>query len=406
MATIAIAWELGGGLGHLTPLAPIVQRLRQSGHDLFAVVRDLSRIDAIYAGLEVSYLQAPVKISHGADTIEPPRSFAHVLHNSGFSNPVELAGMAEGWRTLFRLVDPDLILFDHSPTALLAARGGRARRAVIGNGFFCPPDVHPLPDFRPWMTDPNDPLAVQLATERLRQDEDHVLANVNRVLDRWHLEPLERLAQLYRDVDDTFLATFPELDHYPGRVGGRYYGTWPSSGGRTPEWPNGPGKRIFAYQKPFAGLRELLTALRRLGCPTLVYIDGVSPKLREEFSSPLLHFVSERLDLVAVGATCDLAILNGGHNVVALMLLAGKPSLTIPLNLEQAYNGSSVAKLEAGLGALPERPQDFEPTLKVLLTEEKFTAGAQAFAARYAGHNPEARIDEITRRLEELATTP
>jgi len=397
MATILIAWELGGGLGHLTPLTPIVQRLRQSGHDLFAVVRDLSRIDAIYAGLEVSYLQAPVKITHGADTIEPPRSFAHVLHNSGFSNPVELAGMAEGWRSLFHFVKPDLILFDHSPTALVAARACRARRAVIGNGFCCPPDVAPLPDVRPWMGD---------ASQSLRRDEENVLANVNCVLQRWHLEPLKRLAQLYRDVDDTFLATFPELDHYPDRVGGRYYGTWPSSGGRPPEWPNAPGKRIFAYQKPFAGLRDLLTALRRLGCPTLVYIDGVSPRLREEFSSPLLHFVSERLDLVAVGATCDLAVLNGGHNVVALMLLAGKPSLTIPLNLEQAYNGSSVAKLEAGLGALPERPQDFEPTLKVLLTEEKFTAGAQAFAARYADHNAEVRIDEITRRLEELATTP
>jgi hypothetical protein len=394
MATILIAWELGGGLGHLTRLVPILRRLRQRGHRLFAAVRDLSGIDAVFGDLEVSYLQAPIKISKSPDRIEPPRTFAHILHNSGFSHPGELRAMAEGWRTLCGFVNPDLIVIDHSPMALLAARGQRARRAVIGNGFCCPPDLYPLPDFRPWMPD---------ASETLRRDEDRVLANVNRVLDGWGLEPLGQVSQLYREVDDTFLTTFRELDHYADRTGAHYYGTWPIPGGREPTWPDLPGKRIFVYLKPFPALPDLLAALGQLECPALIYVGRQQAKLRDRFESPLLRFESELLDLQAVGATCDLAVLHGGHGTAALMLLAGKPSLHVPLNLEQGYNGSAVAQLDAGLGVLPDQPQQFAPTLKVLLETDKFAQGARRFAARYADFDPEDQIRRITRRLEALA---
>jgi hypothetical protein len=396
MPTILIAWELGGGLGHLAPLTPILRKLRDNGHRLFAAVRDLSRIHGLFADLGLSYLQAPVKISKSADRIEPPRSFAHIMHNSGCSHPGELRGMADGWRTLYGFVEPDLIVFDHSPTALLAARTCRARRAVVGTGFCCPPDVCPFPDFRPWMSD---------AADTLRRDEDNVLANANRVLDAWGAEPLGQLSQLYREVDHTFLNTFPELDVYGRRAGAEYYGTWVTRGGREPAWPDCPGKRVFAYLKPFRALPDLLTALRELGCPALIYIDRIDAKLRKRFESPAMRFESERLDLQAVGSSCDLAILNGGHGVTALMLLAGKPTLQIPLNLEQGHNGSAVAKLDAGLGALPDQPQQFAPTLKTLLETDKFAHGARRFAARYADFDPEDQVARIARRLEALASS-
>ena len=101
--------------------------------------------------------------------------------------------------------------------------------------------------------------------------------------------------------------------------------------------------------KEFATLPDLLDVIQRTGLSALIYAAGIEPPLRARFESPMMRFASERLDLAAVGAACDLAILNGGHTATCLMLLAGKPVMTVPLNLEQAYNGSSAAKLDAAI---------------------------------------------------------
>lgn len=395
MANILIVWELGGGLGHLTPMVPLVRHLTEQGHRVFAAVKDMSRIERIFAGLGVMYFQAPVKVSRSADAIEPPRSFAHILHNSGFSCSSELQAMAEGWRNLYQLTKPDLILFDHAPTALLAARTCDARRATIGTGFCCPPDTSPFPDFRPWMGD---------ATETLIRDEQQVLDHANKVLEKWKQPPLESLSQLYKEVDHSFLTTLAELDHYPERGPAEYYSAWPTPGGREPEWPDQDGKRVFAYLKSFHGLPALLGVFQQSACPTLVYIDGLNSDLRARFETQTLRFASERLDLESVGKTCDIAVLNGGHNATAVMLLAGRPVMQIPFTLEQTYNGSFTAQLDAGLGAFPNEPQTFAPTFDAVLNSERFSAGAGRFAARYADFTPHQQIQRIFRKLEELTS--
>lgn len=36
-------------------------------------------------------------------------------------------------------VEPDAVVFDHSPTALLAAKARTFRKTLLGSGFICPP---------------------------------------------------------------------------------------------------------------------------------------------------------------------------------------------------------------------------------------------------------------------------
>ncbi len=81
-------------------LLPFAEGLRKAGHRVFAALRDLSRAEKMYAGLGLSYLQAPVKTRRPDDSIDPPRSFPHILHNCGFADVDELRAMTEAWRNI------------------------------------------------------------------------------------------------------------------------------------------------------------------------------------------------------------------------------------------------------------------------------------------------------------------
>jgi hypothetical protein len=389
-----IAWELGAGMGHLMPMLPLVKRFVARGHRVSLVVRDLSRVTNLFSDLNVRCIQAPVKTQRSEQRIATPRNFAHILHNCGYGNYEELRGLAEGWRSLFQMIHPDLILCDHAPTAVLAARGTPALVAITGTGFCCPPDMQPWPDFRPWMPP---------VTEQLVRDEGAVLENVNRLLAQWRQPPLERLGQIFGEVDECFLATFRELDHYPSRPPTAYWGAWPNRGGEKPVWPRGGhGKRVFAYLHRFPALPDLLRLLTELQLPTLAYCDPLPAEMRQRLESASLHFVDRPQDLEETGRQCDLAILNGGHGATVSMLLAGKPILQIPCQLEQTLTGLATAGIAAGLSAEPDKPVHVAGQLVKLVTSDELAAGAARFAARYADFDSELQLDRLADRIDAL----
>jgi len=358
-----------------------------------AALRDLSRAKGVFQGLAVGCLQAPVKTGRSPSQVRVPRTLAHILHNNGFGDFDELRAMTEAWQGLYDYVRPDVIVFDHSPTALLAAVGRDAKRVVLGTGFFCPPDVYPLPDLRPWLGDDS---------QRLRRDEDRVVENVNRLLALDGQTPLERLSHLYHQVDETVLATYRELDHYPDRRNADYWGAWPNMGGGPPMWPEAPGKRIYAYLKSFPALPNVLALLADLKCSVVIYAGEVPEKWQRRFRCPRLRFERQPLDLGRCAAECDLAVLHAGHGTTVSMLLAGKPVLQLPIHLEQAIFGAAVIRLGAGLSARLRRPEEIAMKLVRLLHGEGYAQAARRFAARYADWDASRQIDRVVRRIETL----
>ncbi len=437
MATILLAWELGGGLGHLMNLRPLAEGLLRRGHRVVAVLRDLSAARQFLVDPAVAILQAPFKHARIRD-IEPTCTFAQILHNCGFGDADELLTLAEAWRKLYDYIQPDLIIFDHSPTALLASAGYPARRALIGTGFFSPPDTGApgLPNLRTWLT-PNQ--------AELEAHEAQVLANINAALARWSMPPLARVAELYNSrsenrrarspfapgataavvaeqkrtvplssdgfpirsqwLDQNFLMTFRELDPYDRGPDTEYWGIWSGGMGEPPRWPPGRGRKIFAYLKPFPSLPQLLEALNGLPNPSLVYVPGLAARRREQYRNPTLQFADAPVEMQQVVRECDLAILNGTHATTVAMLLSGKPALHIPIFLEQAINARTAERLGAALCVSPSDPNAVAAALRALLTTDRLAQGAKAFAAGYADFNPETQLARLLDRAEQLAAS-
>ena len=393
MSTLLFAWELGMGLGHAAQTAMLANPIAAQGHRVFAALRDLRAGQGVFDPTVIP-LSAPFRLG---GTTSATLSFASILSDIGFGDERTLPVVAAAWRNLFKLTKPDLIVFDHSPTALLAARGIPARRLVIGVGFCVPPNVAPFPAFQSGVT-----------TDAIQAAEAPLLERANRVLQLWKQPPLPCLAELYTEVDQTLLTTFPEFDCYRRERAKKaaYIGPINAGAGAAPVWPAADGKRIFAYLKPFPALKPLLAFLKEQRLPSLVFIDGLDPAIHDEFACDSLHFATQRLDLAQVGRECELAIINGAHATTIAMLLAGKPSLQIPHFLEHTLNARAVERLGAGLMASKSDPDAIIQQLRRLLNSDQYAKAARRFAARYKDFDPNRQPQAMLQRVLPLLPRP
>lgn len=398
MATVMFAWQLGTGLGHLAQMLPLARGLAEAGHAVFLAARDLAGAPGMLGTTHVKLLQAPAK-TQGRLQFPDATNVAQLLGNLGFGDDGELSGLASAWRNLIHLVRPRLIVFDYSPAALLAARGLPVRRVLVGSGFCCPPDVRPLPAIRSLE-------GVSVDADRVLADEDRILDRANRVLRRWRVAPLQRLGQLFGEVDDCLLTTFPELDHFGPIPRVRYDGPINGTGGDPVTWPNAPADRskVFAYLKPARSLPAVLAALRDLGWPSVVFMTDRLQATWGRFACGTLRFTDRRPDIAKIAAGCDCAILNGTHGTTCDLLLSGKPTLQVPLTGEQELLAHAVARMGAGVVLRGPRVDaaNVRAALSELVSSGAYAAMAKEFAARHATFDPRQQREDLLGRLRAL----
>jgi hypothetical protein len=397
MSRILYVWELGADFGHISAFLPVARRLRERGHEVVLAVKDLVRAESVLGEDHWPVLQAPIWMGKATGLPEPILTYGDILLRTGFIDKRVLGALVKGWRQVFTLTAPDLLIMDHSPRALVAALSGKIPRALTGNGFSVPPPVSPMPNLQPWLRPP---------LQRLQTGEQKALEITNQVLFDLGTPELETMVDLF-NVEENFLCTFPELDPYGNARGtARHWGPisvaeW---GVRAP-WPDGGGQRIFAYLKvKYGQFEKLLQVLTELPCSTLVYASGVSDKVIKAYSCSRLHFSSEPVDMAYARETCDLAICHGGHGTTNQMLLAGRPLLLLPTYQEQGLRALSVQDLGAGLAVVPglTNNPDYRALIMRLIEEESFTERARAFARQHKDHDPEALVEEMAVRCEEL----
>lgn len=393
MARVLLTWELGAGLGHCVKLAPLAEHLTARGHEVYFAARDVTTAQKALQNSAVKYLQSPCLMVKPANLLRLPRTFAQVLDQVGFGDLDRLRSLVDAWRSLLELVRPSVMVCEHSPSALLASRWIDTDRVIIGTGFSLPPDVSPLPDLCPWMGPPEI---------NLLQHENQIVERANCLLTADGLAPLERLSQLYSNVNDALLMTFRELDHHPNRGAAEYLGSLNLHGGITPNWPEGDGPRAFAYLKSRSGpfrIETALAVLRELPAKILAYVPRASNSVLKLQSSSL-RICTEPVNVCAALDGCDAAILNGTTGTATQCLLAGVPLLMVPTYLEQVVFSRRVVQLGAGLIVEPNRIELLAGRFWRVLKDGRFRSAAKAFADRYADYDSERRQNEMVNRVE------
>ena len=343
MARILLAWEFGGNFGHLTQLLPLAKHLRAAGTraDLRAVRRNARRSGArparfrLLSGAGV----ATARRASGGGAVQLLRN-PPSLRLSRTRRP---ARHGEGLARDLRHVAPEVVVFDHAPTALLAARGLEAARVICGVGFCSPPRVQPLPNFRTWEEVPR---------ARLGSSEAQVLDTVNAALAQLRLRTIAAVHELF-DADEEFLCTFPELDHYSARPHGRYCGpVFARDEGDEAEWPDAGSKRVYVHLRPeMAAFDAVAEALSDSGESVLWVAPGLPDARIKRYAKRALRFVRRPVRLADIAAHADAAVLYGGHGTVAAMLLAGIPMALYPAHVEQALVTRNAVRIGAAAGA-------------------------------------------------------
>jgi UDP:flavonoid glycosyltransferase YjiC (YdhE family) len=377
-ARLLFAWELGANLGHVLRDLAVARTLRSRGHEVLFAVRDPRIAEEYLTPERFRFVPSPRPVP--ARMSQPPASYAEILLEYGYADPMTLSGLVREWLNLLAFVPVDALVIDHAPTALLAARIAHVGCVQLGTGFEIPPTTSPLPSIRPTETIPES---------RLRLADYTVVASVNGVLQEHKLAPLARIADLFADAP-ALLTTFPELDHYGARADAEYIGPLTVEPAAEPcEWPAEQGSKIVLYMRPGAiDLKALLEALVTIDACVI----GVIPQIPEAALKPLeserLMLSARALSLTPVLRSADLVINYGGAGTIVQSLLAGVPMVLIPESTEQHMGALAVDRLGAGLVVPPKSTKDaLTAALRAALEGDRLRNAARSFARRHADFN-------------------
>lgn len=387
MTRVLCGWELGGGLGHLFRLAPIGAELAKRGCRVSYAIPDVAHGEPYLCTSADQILPAPVcQAPRKAHPLS--QTYSQILLRSGYWHRDSLEKQLRGWLALFEVAQPDLLVAEHAPTALLAARKAGLARAAIGTGFSLPPLTAPLPGLQPWFTIPDNYLV---------EREQEFLGCVNPALKALGAPALTAAAEIFEGAE-RLLCALPELDHYGARADTRYWGpVLYTAEDCEPPLPSAQRDNIFLYIKPAHRLfRQIVHLLKEMGLPTLAFAPGLDADEQRALQAKNFSVTLQPVNLKTVAARCRLMISHGGHNAGTFMLRAGVPLFICPMEVEQAvwaYRLRALGLADTVNFFNPER--NLRDKIESALSENAALSPVRAFAAKYAALDPGSQIAEI-----------
>jgi hypothetical protein len=333
MATVLFAWELGANLGHLIPMARIAASLAGDHHRIIFALRDLTHARAVL-GPEARVLQAPMWPIHrhfGAMS-GAIASYTDILATVGFVDAEKLAAVATAWHSLIDMVQPDLVVADHSPGLLFALHGRDTTTVAIGTCFTMPPlDYDQFPPVR--------------SDHAPAIPEQRFLESVREVAMQMGVRRPQRLVDVFQ-TQHRVVFGLPELDPY--RSFRREPVVAPPGGLPAAQpWPR--SERLFFYGGGHDSEFDiLLQALATVDRPVEAYLRGDMAQAREFLRMRGMTVHETPPPLEAVLGTASHVLTQGGAGTVAAAYAAGRPQLVAAPHEEADVNADLL--IQAGVG--------------------------------------------------------
>jgi UDP-N-acetylglucosamine transferase subunit ALG13 len=390
MKRALLIWELGDGLGHVTRLIKIAERLTAKEFRCLFVVRNIELAGKYVRDRGFEVIQSPIA------TIDPiqgpdgsqPTTMTDILGSIGFAKLERLDVLVSAWDTLFDVIAPDIVVSDYAPTANLALFGGAIPHLVIGDGFTLqPPEMLRFPPFR---------------KARPAFDDAEILKVTSHVQDRRGRQQLERLPQLYAGSAHEVI-TLPELD--PFRDQRAHLGIGPVSGIPDPV-DSQPVQDYFAYLSAsyrFTG--KILEGLIASGRQGSVYLRDSSSVARDRLRALGLNIHEEAQDMSDMARKSAVIIHHGGVGTAETVLALGRPQMLVPRHAEQWLNASSLGRLGVAIAV---RASDaltvtqVSDALTSAMMRPKFADVSKTLAVALA-QRPKVALDHVVSVCERLA---
>lgn len=354
MTTALLAWEIGGGQGHLHKLATISHELQDCGiKSVFALQN--SNIKAL--NLPGNLIQAPQATFKPLDEKGDNKAYFYsdILYMFGFSSSLTLNFHLKAWRNIIDLVKPSLIIVDYAPALVLAAKG-IIPTVVIGSGFTVPPAIE-IEKFPPIRSSP-------IPDEAIKRS--RIVAETVKQVTGFD-SPLGYLL----NGDRSFIFGIPELDPYADLRGKIEYMGIHSAPFPQNLWDkNG---KPWAYVIDNWCYRDLVLDTFKADCSFGNIKDILKGK------SFALHHAS-----FGTSMTC---------------LLAGIPQIVFPKDLETSLTTQKLIDLGVAVGIL--QPFTKETLLKVNNYLPQISKNAQYQAKKLAYWN-QSFLDKIIKSCLEL----
>lgn len=294
---VLFGWELGAGQGHIQRLVALARILELNGVEPVFALKSYN-IKGI--GFPWQIVFAPHLPFSGR---EESYTFADILETYGFGNADLLRSHLKAWQAVLGEVKPSLIIADHAPGLVLAARG-IVPTVVIGDGFTVPPPIEVFPVLR-FPAPPQSEVRQEQVSNTVRS-----VVNLD--------APLGKVL----NGDASFILSIPQLDFY----------------------------RHLRTQDQYVGIHNapIPSNLHKSDAPAWAYLADDYP--HRNLVLETLKPESDFKPLTEVLAGKSLAIHHGGLTTAITCLLAGIPQLILRRHLEQhlnaiALSGLGVAKM-------------------------------------------------------------